>query len=280
MTDRALLAEECLQIEKSGGDVLDYLKSKGAVSPWGTWFRLQREELGRQMCQINDGKGRKRLMRLTLDDKKKAVQIAVDGGNPLNFLRELGSSNPCDCWEKIKKGLEQADPELYAKLPERLPRVKKNNNPLFAKAKKLEAPEQRETYHGTFHNENRNPPPPPPGCVPTVKVDGAIRIETPETKKVEVVETPELKMGPIPKPIENIDVPPLKPGLRGLNNSDFTVSAIKHPQLGEFYYDQKFNSIDWRSPEGEEISLHPAMWKELYMIIPDVMGILGVPDYE
>ena len=114
----------------------------------------------------------------------------------------------------------------------------------------------------------------------TLKVDGPLRIETPEAKKVEVVETPELKMGPIPKPIENIDVPPLKPGLRGLNNSDFTVSAIKHPQLGEFYYDQKFNSIDWRSPEGEEISLHPAMWKELYMIIPDVMGILGVPDYE
>lgn len=101
-------------------------------------------------------------------------------------------------------------------------------------------------------------------AVPTVKVDGPLKIETKEPKKIEVVQ----------------EQKPLKPGLRGLNNSDFTVSAIKHPQLGEFYYDQKFNSVDWRSPEGEEISLHPAMWKELYMIIPDVMGILGVPDYE
>ena len=98
----------------------------------------------------------------------------------------------------------------------------------------------------------------------TVKVDGPLKIETNEPKKIEVV----------------TEQKPLKPGIRGLNNSDFTVSAIKHPQLGEFYYDQKFNSVDWRSPEGEEISLHPAMWKELYMIIPDVMGILGVPDYE
>lgn len=98
----------------------------------------------------------------------------------------------------------------------------------------------------------------------TVKVDGPLKIETNESEKIEVV----------------TEQKPLKPGLRGLNNSDFTVSAIKHPQLGEFYYDQKFNSVDWRSPECEEISLHPAMWKELYMIIPDVMGILGVPDHE
>ena len=111
-------------------------------------------------------------------------------------------------------------------------------------------------------------------------------IETPEAHTVDIVETPEApKAEAIVKPenvVKVIETPQLKlkPGLRGLNNSDFTVSAIKHPQLGEFYYDQKFNSIDWRSPEGEEISLHPAMWKELYMIIPDVMGILGVPDYE
>ena len=112
-----------------------------------------------------------------------------------------------------------------------------------------------------------------PGRKPTIKLDGELKIETPEAKKVEVVETPE-------NVVKVIEAPQLKlkPGLRGLNNSDFTVSAIKHPQLGEFYYDQKFNSIDWRSPEGEEISLHPSMWKELYMIIPDVMGILQVVD--
>ena len=98
-------------------------------------------------------------------------------------------------------------------------------------------------------------------------------METPEAHTVDIVETPE-------NVVKVIDAPQLKlkPGLRGLNNSDFTVSAIKHPQLGEFYYDKKFNSVDWRSPEGEEISLHPAMWKELYMIIPDVMGILQVVD--
>ena len=213
------------------------------------------------------------MKKVTLEQKKEAVRIAIKGGDPVNYLRVCGSRDPGQMWAMIRAKLRKDNPEIFLKLPK--PEVKQ----------KEEAPEQYQvvkTANGMMHNINRNPPPPqqPPEQVPTVKVDGAIRIETPEAKKVEVVEAPELKMGPIPKPIKNIDVPPLKPGLRGLNNSDFTVSAIKHPQLGEFYYDQKFNSVDWRSPEGEEISLHPAMWKELYMIIPDVMGILGVPDYE
>ena len=104
-------------------------------------------------------------------------------------------------------------------------------------------------------------------------MDGELRIETPEAHNVDIVETPE-------NVVKVIETPQLKlkKGLRGLNESDFEVSAIRHPQLGEFYYDKKFNSIDWRTPEGEEISLHPSMWKELYMIIPDVMGILQVVD--
>ena len=168
----------------------------------------------------------------------KAVQIALDGGDPRPFLAENGSRNPDSTWWRIRADLKELDPDKYNSLPDRIPR------------KKVEQ-------------------------VPTVKLSGPLKIETPEAEKVQVVETPE-------NVVKVIEAPQLKlkPGLRGLNNSDFTVSAIKHPQLGEFYYDQKFNSVDWRSPEGEEISLHPAMWKELYMIIPDVMGILGVPDYE
>ena len=100
-------------------------------------------------------------------------------------------------------------------------------------------------------------------------------IETPEAKNVEIVETPE-------NVVKVIEAPQLKlkPGLRGLNNSDFEVSAIKHPVLGEFYYDQKFGMVDWRTQDGEEVSLSPKAWKELYLLIPDVMGILRVPDDE
>ena len=57
---------------------------------------------------------------LTLEEKKKAVQICLDGGNPLDYLRTLGSKDPVQTWFGIKKGLKESDPETYAKLPKRL----------------------------------------------------------------------------------------------------------------------------------------------------------------
>lgn len=172
-------------------------------------------------------------MKVSLELKKKAVEIAVGGGDVMSFLIRNGVRNPAMTWGQIKRFVCEKDPVAYEKI---------------VQAEKPEKPEKK--------------PDTVKAQPPTLKVDGPLKIETKEPEKVEVV--PEQK--------------PLKPGLRGLNKSDFEVSAIRHPQLGEFYYDKKFNSIDWRTPEGEEISLHPSMWKELYMIIPDVMGILQVVD--
>ena len=56
----------------------------------------------------------------------------------------------------------------------------------------------------------------------------------------------------------------------------YDVTAIRHPALGEFYYDRKFNSIDWRTEEGDEISMAPALWRELIEELPKIMDILGV----
>ena len=126
---------------------------------------------------------------------------------------------------------------------------------LYEKLKPGQKPESNMTRMYTKEEEAKPP---------TVKLSGPIRIQTEEPEKVKIIS----------------EQKPLKPGLRGLNNSDFEVSAIKHPIFGEFYYDQKFGMVDWRTPDGEEVSLSPKNWKELYLIIPDVMGILGVPDDE
>ena len=89
-----------------------------------------------------------------------------------------------------------------------------------------------------------------PENVPTVKVDGPLKIETPETGNVEVVCT--------------------------MPNLEYEVSAIRTEEFGEFYYDKKFNSIDWRTAEGDEISLHPLGWKNLMDQLPEILRILGV----
>ena len=116
--NRELLARKCVQIEKAGGSVREYLQSCGCISPWGTWFRLQREELGREKCQITDGKGGAEMRKITLADKKKAVEIAISGGNLLPYLKGCGSKNPSAAWFAIKSTLKETDPETYGKLPD------------------------------------------------------------------------------------------------------------------------------------------------------------------
>lgn len=91
-----------------------------------------------------------------------------------------------------------------------------------------------------------------------VKVDGPIRIETETPEQVEI------KAAKITKP---------------LNYEGLEVSAVRHPDLGEFYFDKKYNSIDWRTPEGDEVSLGPFWWKKMLADLPTILKVLGVdPD--
>lgn len=53
--------------------------------------------------------------RITLE-QKKAVQIALDGGNQLLYLNGLGSKNAPAMWGTIKRNLKETDPETYEKL--------------------------------------------------------------------------------------------------------------------------------------------------------------------
>lgn len=97
---------------------------------------------------------------ITYEQKKQAALIAIDGGNPLEYLATLGSSSPVKMWGHIRDLMKEKEPEIYAKIPD-----------------------GRET-------------PKKAGKAPTVKLSGPIRIETPEANMVEVVETPE-KVVPI-----------------------------------------------------------------------------------
>ena len=89
-----------------------------------------------------------------------------------------------------------------------------------------------------------------------LKLDGAVRIETPEAKNVQVVEVPE-KMRPVPPPIE------------------YKVTAIS-TDIGEFQFIKRADYIDWTTPTGETVSMSLAEWKELMRIWPFVLKVLGV----
>lgn len=121
MTDaeRHELADRCDRIDRAGGSVREYLRSRGFISPWGTWHRLQKEQLGRTEYQITEGKGAEIMRKLTLEDKQKAVDVAISGGNPVAFLKEIGNANPSAAWYYIKKTLKAVDPEKFDQLMNR-----------------------------------------------------------------------------------------------------------------------------------------------------------------
>ena len=93
----------------------------GCVSPWGTWHRLQKEELGRSDAQITDGKGKSmKQPKITDEQKNEAARIAIEGGDPREYLKECGSTSAETMWWSIKRKIKEEDPEKYAKLPKKL----------------------------------------------------------------------------------------------------------------------------------------------------------------
>lgn len=267
--EKMQILDHCMELEKSGGDILGYLRSQNYLTPRATWFNYQREFLGRQPYEFTDGKPTKHKERterevkhrkLTNEEKKKAVQIAIDGGDPRKYLgNELGVLDPQSSWWKIKTALKTADPGLYAKLPERLDYKKTGN---FAK--------KVEDIKKSIMD------------MPQVKVDGPIRIETEKPEEVTVSAGDAMKsmeeaageffwkceeMG-LMKNIPKITEPVSYDGLE--------VSAVRHPDLGEFHYDRKYKTIDWRTPEGDEVSLGPVWWQQMAEDLPKILRVLGV----
>ena len=76
--------------------------------------------------------------KLTRDQKGKAVDIAIQGGDPLEYLKKCGAKNPSAAWWYIKKTLAESNPKLLEKIPEKLGTV------LDEKGQAVPAPEKPE----------------------------------------------------------------------------------------------------------------------------------------
>lgn len=145
--EKAAILERCLELEESGGDIIGYLRSKDYITPRATWFNYQREWLGRKPCEYTDGKPGKprkkgrvismKQAKVTLEHKKKAVEIALEGGDPLKYLKDHGAGNAPAMWYTIKQHLKEADPEKFSRLPDM--RVNGNNRKK-AETEKADAP--------------------------------------------------------------------------------------------------------------------------------------------
>lgn len=96
--------------------------------------------------QVELERRQRKVGKLTLEIKKKAVQIAIDGGDPLKYLADCGYTAPDKMWYYIKQKVKENDPKLYAQIPDQ----RKGKKPEIPEPvsggpwEKLETPEKTE----------------------------------------------------------------------------------------------------------------------------------------
>ena len=105
-----------------------------------------------------DKQRREKIVKITPDMKKQAVEAALTGVNPVEFLKEQNVKAPGTVWYHIREWLKKTDPARYQLIPAD-----------FKPSDKLK------------------------DQLPVVKLTGPIRIETPEANQVTVAEIQEKK---------------------------------------------------------------------------------------
>jgi hypothetical protein len=178
------------------------------------------------------------MTKLTLDDKKHAVKIALDGGNPLEYIRMCGVKNAAESWMKIKNDLKLKDPETWEKLPKRLPQVKK---------------------------EEAVPD-------PATMVQGSVR---PVITKMSLEETGVTVKDITPKEIQKHMKPEVLD--RPVLYSGFVVTAVEG-EYGRYFHDKTSmgDYIDYESKDGDELSMTIDQWRAFLKELHHAAVVLGV----
>ena len=130
--DREAELRKLIREVKNGKDPYEYLKKAGYANPKDTMRRLRLQakdewpELYTEMVKLGlkdmrKGNGKKMgPNRMTPENKAKAVDIAIAGGDYIAHLKECGAKNPHASWSYIKQQLSREDPAKYDELMEAL----------------------------------------------------------------------------------------------------------------------------------------------------------------
>lgn len=129
--DREDMTRKLIRAVEDGENPLEWLKDMGYKNPQDTLRRLRlraKEEwpgLYKQIVNLGlkDMRGNKGVEKvakrnqLTAAQKKQAVDIAMNGGDPVKYLEECGAKNPSAAWFYIRKRLVLSNPNLAKKIP-------------------------------------------------------------------------------------------------------------------------------------------------------------------
>ena len=209
--------------------------------------------------------------KLTKEIKKRAVEIAVEGGDFLGYLKKNGAKNPSAAWWYIKATLEKADPEKYLELLQ----VLAANKPVVEIAEKIPPDEVAEVPEENLLTG-----------IESVCVEGKVTLPKKTSKQeiykalgvpeeavqvMKITEKPEEKeeKGVVEDRITAWFTPKEeKPKL------EYEIMAIK-TDLGDFQKDKRDGLVYWTTEEGDKVCLTRMEWFKLAETIPEMMNVLG-----
>lgn len=183
--------------------------------------------------------------------KKKAIQAALDGRDPYEYLRPY-TGNPKAMWTYIKQMVKKKNPELYAKIPDlrRLDEVRERWKKAIA-----QVPEE----------EDR---------IPSLS-DAMAGMQNAADKFFGECE----KMG---LNVSQAQDPEPAPERKPVNYDGMTVRAVEG-DFGTYHYSrQKWNGsderdyIDYSNREGDELSMTVEQWRKFLIELRHAAEILGV----
>ena len=96
------------------------------------------------------------------EKSRRAIEIAMDGGDPVAYLQEQGDKNPSAAWCSIKAQLRERQPETYARLPN-VDRRKKDQKPKTAAEAMANMKQAADNFFGSVLKDAETPEAPKTG---------------------------------------------------------------------------------------------------------------------
>lgn len=121
-------AIRCREIEKEGGDVLDFIRREWpSYTPRGTWINIQKHILHRKNYELKDGLPKEAIDVSKFQDIANALRERPDiNGDELRALIEsFGYTDPVHALANIKQWVKKNDPECFAIISPMVMRGKK-----------------------------------------------------------------------------------------------------------------------------------------------------------
>lgn len=265
--DRKKIALECLKVEKRGESVLEYLKTvHHYLTPRATWFRLQKEFLGRKDQTIRSGEPEEVKITPPRRSKKEIAMICVDavkkGADAYEALKDAGYTVPESRIWDARKWAASNDPEAYRILESlRKPKGKKKK-----KAAEEKEDEQEDGKEDENMKEDEKEPEKSKGGVTVAGESITVAGEKKELRLEQGVDYM-VKAGAENAPEAGIRKPLMHSGME---------ACAWRGRLGEFHYDKKRGYIDFEGELGDEISLTLEGWKEFLQELMTAAKLMGV----